>query len=218
MSSPFLPSPFTYGDLPQGGQLVPMVISSRIPSNTVDTQYAAGYFWLSSRDQFRLNALGQRVYGDGSIWIQSGSSGGHANWEQIVATLLTTLTQPVIPQVVQQVAQSIPSPIVPASTLKQSPESVTNSKPTAILNANIGFVTFTGFKTAPYGTQVFTISNNLISSNSQVMVSVDNDGSSDARITIQRVKKLDGSLQVYVTNSGTATLNGNVTILFQKLL
>ena len=48
MSSPFVPSPFTYGDLPQGGVLAPMVIAARAPSNTIDIQYSNGYFCSSS--------------------------------------------------------------------------------------------------------------------------------------------------------------------------
>ena len=48
MTSPFVPSSFMYGDAPQGGGLMPMVIAGRNPSNTIDKQYTAGYLWLSS--------------------------------------------------------------------------------------------------------------------------------------------------------------------------
>ena len=37
MSSPFIPCPL-YSDAPQGGVLMPMVITSRSPSNTTDAQ------------------------------------------------------------------------------------------------------------------------------------------------------------------------------------
>jgi hypothetical protein len=80
MSSPLVPSPFTYGDLPQGGVLAPIVITGRNPSNTVDKQYAAGYFWLSSLDQYTLNPQNQRVYGSGNLYYQAGNSSGTPNW------------------------------------------------------------------------------------------------------------------------------------------
>lgn len=79
MSSPFVPSNFTYGDLPQGGMLAPIVVSSRAPSNTIDKQYQAGYFWLSSLDQFQI--VGSTpVYGSGNLYYQAGNSLGNPNW------------------------------------------------------------------------------------------------------------------------------------------
>lgn len=80
MSSPMIPSPVSYNDLPQGGILAPIVVAGRNPSNTTDKQYQAGYFWLSSLDQYTLNAQNQRVYGSGNLYYQAGNSSGNPNW------------------------------------------------------------------------------------------------------------------------------------------
>jgi hypothetical protein len=69
MTSPFLPSSFTYGDAPQGGVLMPMIIASRNPSNTIDQQYAAGYWWLSALPT-----------GSGNLYYQGGNTAGIPNW------------------------------------------------------------------------------------------------------------------------------------------
>lgn len=89
MSSPFVPSPFTYGDLPQGGVLTPMVVSPRAPSNTIDIQYTAGYLWLDSLDLYQIVA-GVPVYGNGNLYYQAGNSLGHPNW-----VLISDLAGPV---------------------------------------------------------------------------------------------------------------------------
>ncbi len=80
MTSPFLPSPFSYNDSPQGGQPMPMIIAGRDPSDTVDKQYAAGYLWLSSLD-IKING----VAGSGNLWVQSGNSAGSPNWTAVTA-------------------------------------------------------------------------------------------------------------------------------------
>lgn len=80
MSSPFVPNSFTYGDLPQGGQLAPIVVSARAPSNTIDKQYQAGYFWLSSLDQYIVGPGGTITYGNGNLYYQAGNSSGTPNW------------------------------------------------------------------------------------------------------------------------------------------
>lgn len=84
MSSPFVPSSFTYGDLPQGGQLVPMVIAARNPSNTVDIQYNPGYLWLSSLNLFQIIG-GVPVYGSGNLYYQAGTTAGVPNWIEIAS-------------------------------------------------------------------------------------------------------------------------------------
>src|SRR5579859_3683333 len=86
MTSPFVPSSFMYGDLPQGGQLVPMVVAARNPSNTVDTQYAAGYLWLSSLNLFTLSGSPPvPTYGSGNLYYQAGTTAGVPNWIEIAS-------------------------------------------------------------------------------------------------------------------------------------
>lgn len=92
----------------------------------------------------------------------------------------------------------------------------TQASPTAAstINTNVGAATFTGFTTAAAGSQVFTITNSLISATSQVFVTVCNEGVNDAQMTITRVERLAGSMEVTCTNNGAAALNGNVTVSF----
>jgi len=70
MTSPFIPNSFTYGDAPQGGAVMPMVIAGRDPSDTIDKQYDAGYLWLSA-----IN-LG----GSGLLFYQAGNQAGTPTW------------------------------------------------------------------------------------------------------------------------------------------
>lgn len=76
MSSPFVPCSFTYGDLPAGGTVAPIIIEARNPSNTIDTQYSSGYFWLS--DKSLRNSAGNP--GSGNLYYQAGNTLGVPNW------------------------------------------------------------------------------------------------------------------------------------------
>lgn len=46
-SSPFIPSSFTYGDLPYGGSLTPIIMAPRVPAST--DILPQGYLWLSDQ-------------------------------------------------------------------------------------------------------------------------------------------------------------------------
>ncbi len=81
MTSPFLPSSFSYNDSPQGGQPMPMIVSGRDPSDTIDKQYSAGYLWLSSLDYRNSNG----TTGSGNLWVQSGNTAGTPNWTAVTA-------------------------------------------------------------------------------------------------------------------------------------
>lgn len=84
MSSPFIPCPLEYTDYPAGGSATPIIIAARDPSDSSDL-YPAGYLWLSSLDMYTLDVNGQRVYGSGSIFVQSGNTAGSANWSAMTA-------------------------------------------------------------------------------------------------------------------------------------
>jgi hypothetical protein len=90
----------------------------------------------------------------------------------------------------------------------------TQASPTAAstVNANVGAVTFTGFTTAAAGAQVFTITNSLATTTSQIFVTACNEGANDAQMTVTRVNRAAGSFAVTVTNNGAAALNGNITL------
>lgn len=85
---------------------------------------------------------------------------------------------------------------------------------TAVINANVGAATFTGFTTANGVAQVFTITNAVCSATSQIFVSAANEGANDAQMTITRVKRGAGTFDVTLLNNGAAALNGNITITF----
>lgn len=97
-------------------------------------------------------------------------------------------------------------------TMVADAASVASPTASSTQNFNVGAATFTGFTTASSGTQTFTITNSLVSTTSQLFVSIANEGANDARMQIQRVKRLAGSFEVYTINAGAAALNGNVTI------
>lgn len=99
-------------------------------------------------------------------------------------------------------------------TMVANAASVASPTASSTQNFNVGAATFTGFTTASAGTQTFTITNSIVTATSQVFVSIANEGANDAQMTVQRVKRLAGSFEVYTKNNGAAALNGNVTILW----
>jgi hypothetical protein len=61
--------------------------------------------------------------------------------------------------------------------------------------------------------QVFVITNSLVTApNQPILLSVTNDGTNDAFMTIQRVKLTPGFITVTLRNNGPQALNGNVHI------
>jgi hypothetical protein len=138
MTSPFIPSSFTYGDSPAGGLVMPMVIAGRDPSNASDTQYDAGYLWLSA-----LN-LG----GSGLLFYQGGNTSGLANWtvSSSAAGALNTLSNgvtTVFPSGGGNIAiEGTASQIVSTA----SPNTLTLSLSSALIAP--GSVTVTGLLTA----------------------------------------------------------------------
>jgi len=92
----------------------------------------------------------------------------------------------------------------------------TQASPTAAstINTNVGAAIFTGFTTASAASQVFTITNSIITTASNLFVTACNEGANDAQMSIMRVKRIAGSMEVTLKNNGAAALNGNVTINF----
>lgn len=64
MTSPFLPSSFTYGDAPNGGVVMPTVVATRDPGN--NDKYEIGYQWINSSND--------------SYWVLTGYSSGIPTW------------------------------------------------------------------------------------------------------------------------------------------
>lgn len=98
--------------------------------------------------------------------------------------------------------------VVPATDTQASPSA------TSVLNVNVGAATFTGFTTAAAASQAFVITNSVVTTSSDLFVTVANEGANDAQMTITRVKRSAGAFEVTCKNNGAAALNGNVTITF----
>lgn len=88
---------------------------------------------------------------------------------------------------------------------------------TSVLNVNAGAATFTGFTTASAGTQDFTITNSLVTTSSNLLVTVCNEGANDAQMQVMRITRAAGSFVVKTKNQGAAALNGNVIVTFWLL-
>jgi hypothetical protein len=81
------------------------------------------------------------------------------------------------------------------------------------LSTRVGQSTSTGLTTASGAVQVFVITNSLVTApNQPILLSVTNDGTNDAFMTIQRVKLTPGFITVTLRNNGPQALNGNVHI------
>ncbi|HTJ49056.1 MAG TPA: hypothetical protein VL443_06335 [Cyclobacteriaceae bacterium] len=90
----------------------------------------------------------------------------------------------------------------------------TSASPTAtvVINARQCYANFTGFTTAAAGSQVFTITNSLITTGSSLLVTVNNLGSNDAQMAMTRVQPGAGTVSITCQNLGAAALNGDVNI------
>lgn len=97
-------------------------------------------------------------------------------------------------------------------TVVANTASVASPTAASTQNFNVGAATFTGFSTAAAASQVFTITNSIVTTASVIHVTVSNEGANDAQMTVMRVKRLAGSFEVTTKNNGAAALNGNVTV------
>lgn len=88
----------------------------------------------------------------------------------------------------------------------------TNAGAAVTSNTHNGQGVFTGLTTAAAASQVFTITNSVIGIATPLFITACNAGANDAQMTITRVKKLSGSVEVTLTNNGVAALNGDVNI------
>lgn len=96
-----------------------------------------------------------------------------------------------------------------ASAATGTAASPTNS---VTLNKFLMTVTFTGFTTAAAASQVFTITDSFITTNSAIFVTAANLGTNDAQMTLTRVQPKAGSVDITLKNNGSAALNGDVIL------
>ncbi len=71
MTSPFIPSPFIYGDIPGGGQAAVIVVSTVAPTVS-QNQQQPGTFWINPEPS-----------GSGNLYYLAGFSSGVPQWELI---------------------------------------------------------------------------------------------------------------------------------------
>ena len=104
-----------------------------------------------------------------------------------------------------------------AGNLTAPPAVVSAAAYAATLNAQFGQVTLTGQVLASAGVQVLTITNALCTTSTPILLTVDNLGSNDAQLTVQRIQLQAGSFLVTVKNNGAAALNGDIHVTFWLL-
>ena len=85
MTSPFIPSPFQYTDIPGGGQQAIIIVSATAPTVTQNLQ-SPSTFWLSSLNLF-TQVGNTRTYGTGKLYYLAGFTSGVPQWTQIASGL-----------------------------------------------------------------------------------------------------------------------------------
>ncbi len=100
-----------------------------------------------------------------------------------------------------------------AGNVQMVPALVSAAAYAATLNARVGQATLTGQVLAAAGVQDLVITNSVITGTTQsIFVSVDNLGTNDAQIQIQRILQAASTLTVKVKNQGAAALNGDIHV------
>lgn len=83
---------------------------------------------------------------------------------------------------------------------------------TAVINTNVFKAVFQGFTTAAAASQVFIVTNAVITANSGVFVSAVTLGANDAQMTVTRIKTGAGTVSITLKNNGAAAVNGDIII------
>ena len=83
------------------------------------------------------------------------------------------------------------------------------------MNARMGVATFTGQTTGAAATLDLDITNSFMSAGIGVLVTVSNEGTNDADMTLEGViTQTAGHLILHLQNNGAAALNGNCVVTF----
>lgn len=201
MTSPFVVSPVGYGDIPQGGQLMPMVIAARNPSNTIDKQYAAGYLWLSSLDMYQIVG-GVRSYGSGNLYYQAGNTSGTPNW-----VLVSDLTGPVesVAGTANQITATTTAGAVTLSTPSTfiAPGSIAS---TTTLTGGTGITATTGNLTLSGVGSGFVTTPTVVAAGASPQVANGRIG----QVTFSGVSIASGTSQTFVITNSSITGSGTV--------
>lgn len=99
--------------------------------------------------------------------------------------------------------------------LSATPATATVAGTSLTCNARLGVCTFTGQTTGSGVDLDLDITNSYITPGIGVLVTVNNEGTNDADLTIEGVNtQTNGHLILHLINSGPAALNGNCTVTF----
>lgn len=90
MTSPLIPSPFIYGDIPGGGNIAVLITSPVAPSVT-QNQASIGSFWLQSLNLSTQVGTAAPTYGNGKLYYLAGFTNGVPQWTQILSSLPNTV-------------------------------------------------------------------------------------------------------------------------------
>ena len=104
--------------------------------------------------------------------------------------------------------------IAAAGIVTMTPATATAAAAAVTIDANVGVATLTGLTTASAASQIFTITDSIVTVGSALLVSISNLGANDAQMTVTRVTPGAGSFTVTATNNGAAALNGDVIITY----
>jgi len=199
MTSPFIPNSFTYGDAPQGGSVMPMVIAGRDPSDTIDRQYDAGYLWLSA-----IN-LG----GSGLLFYQAGNQAGTPTWtvSSSAAGALNTLSDGstvVLPSGGNIALTGTANQIT--TTSSGPSHEIVFSLPNNLIAP--GSVTSTTTMTAGTGLTV-SAGGAAITGNSQITGDLDVTGALTAGSIVFTGLAVDGTVTINTAGGGTTTIGNS---------
>ena len=142
MTSPLLPSPFIYGDIPGGGNLATIVVAQSAPT-TAQNQQAAGTFWLVPEP------------GSGNLYYLAGFNGGVPQWELISSSSGTIIAvNGTTSQITASTSSGVVTLTIPSAFI--APGSIQS---TTSITAGNGFTATLGNITASAGNIVATLGN-----------------------------------------------------------
>lgn len=127
MSSPFIPCPITYNDIPGGGQPA-VIIVDKAPPSVSQTQQQPGTFWLCPEPA-----------GSGNLYVLAGFVNGVPQWELISTSTGTVVSvSGTASQITATTSSGVVTLTLPAAIL--APGSITA---TTTLTATLGNITAT---------------------------------------------------------------------------
>lgn len=107
--------------------------------------------------------------------------------------------------------------IASSGNVSMVPGTATAASPTTnvTINQRVGVATFTGYTTGAGASETFTVTNSAVGVGDGVFMTVSNTGSNNAHVTLDGVStQTAGTLDLQVTNNGSAAVNGSIIVTF----